>query len=63
VKRRAHHLVDGFDEGVFVFLHSAANTKCVAAVGAYEHCSSDSSSFEAADRKFKAFYPSTAKLT
>lgn len=43
----AHGDVDGFADGIFVFLYPELNTACAAAVAAYETCLTDTRTFQA----------------
>ena len=39
--------VDGFDDGLFVFLHPEGNTACAGVVGDYQGCLADTDTFSA----------------
>lgn len=43
----SHADVDDFNEGIFVFLFPEVNTACSEAVGAYQECLADQSTFKA----------------
>ena len=40
-----HKIVDGFEEGIFVFLYPEANTYCAEAITTYRQCLTNDSTF------------------